>query len=141
MGSVLSDCECPQCNWPHATLDYYYRSGEEYIMCGRCGSYFALTIVNRPESGEYPKDWKPKFESVKNKNKHAFSVGDKIMSCGGFKTTKDLNDWKDIVFHEIEIGKVKGAHYTYKSKGKWYTMNMVTSKVTLYDIDMGSHIA
>lgn len=133
MGSVLSECECPQCNYIHATLDYYYKSGEEYIMCSRCGSYFAFEIVNRPDNMEdYPKDWKPEYKKESHKNKHAYTLGDGIMRCGGFKTTKDLNKWKDEVFKGIENGIIKGASYTYKSKGKWYNMNMRTSKLTLF---------
>lgn len=36
MGSVLDTIECPHCK-RDATLDFYYKTGEEYIFCGNCG--------------------------------------------------------------------------------------------------------
>lgn len=39
MGSVIENTECPKCSFEDAYSDYYYKSGEEYIFCPRCG-YF-----------------------------------------------------------------------------------------------------
>lgn len=38
MGSVIDYIDCPNCG-REAHLDYYYKSGEEFINCNDCGFY------------------------------------------------------------------------------------------------------
>jgi hypothetical protein len=45
MGSVQSEITCPNCKFEHAFSDYYYKSDEEYIMCGRCGYSYSRNVV------------------------------------------------------------------------------------------------
>jgi len=45
MGSVISSCECPHCKG-EANEDFYYKTGEVYIMCSCCG-YYLSHILDR----------------------------------------------------------------------------------------------
>ena len=36
MGSVIDYIECPHCG-QEAYIDFYYKTGEEYINCNKCG--------------------------------------------------------------------------------------------------------
>ena len=46
MGSVLESIQCPRCN-EEASLDFYYKTGEEYVQCTNCGYQYSATIKNR----------------------------------------------------------------------------------------------
>lgn len=50
MGSVMDIIECPQCGGLY-TKDYYYKTGEEYRTCARCGRHEEWVIV-RDENGK-----------------------------------------------------------------------------------------
>ena len=64
MGSVISTIECPQCGGLYTT-DYYYKTGEEYRSCARCGRHEEWEIV-RGEDGKPVLDekghWQMKYE-------------------------------------------------------------------------------
>lgn len=47
MGSVIDYIECPNCNQPGCSSDFYYRTGEEYLFCQICGYNKSVTIKNR----------------------------------------------------------------------------------------------
>jgi len=51
MGSVMSDTECPKCKFPYAWCDYYYKSGEQYIFCDRCGFSHSVELIRDPKYG------------------------------------------------------------------------------------------
>lgn len=48
MGSVIDYEACPKCAGV-MMVDHYYRSGEEYSMCQRCGYYRAVTMKRDEE--------------------------------------------------------------------------------------------
>lgn len=51
MGSVMDYVDCPQCGGQDTMFrDYYYKSGEEYWMCKRCGKHGKVEIV-RDDNG------------------------------------------------------------------------------------------
>jgi len=52
MGSVQSDVVCPKCNFEYAWSDYYYKSGEGYMFCNRCGFSHSAEIVRDPVYGK-----------------------------------------------------------------------------------------
>jgi predicted nucleic-acid-binding Zn-ribbon protein len=52
MGSVMDVIDCPHCGNPDAVVDYYYKTGEEYTICDKCGYTRQFTIVNREEIGK-----------------------------------------------------------------------------------------
>lgn len=54
MGRVISTIECPQCGGLYNT-DYYYRTGEEYRVCSRCGRHEEW-LLERDEAGKPVKD-------------------------------------------------------------------------------------
>lgn len=64
MGSVQDMKKCPQCGGIYHT-DYYYRSGEEYRHCFRCGRKESWTLVRDEErnpvldnDGKFTMDYK-----------------------------------------------------------------------------------
>jgi len=51
MGSVLSEEVCPKCKYEFAFSDLYYKSGEEYFFCERCGyNYKVIRIIDKPKT-------------------------------------------------------------------------------------------
>ena len=70
MGSVIDYIECPDCG-SEAYMDYYYRTGEEYINCNACGYSRAFQIINRESSEE--EGWKPEYKL------------DEIHGCGAYR--------------------------------------------------------
>jgi hypothetical protein len=50
MGSVIDYIDCPNCG-NEAFSDFYYKSGEEYVMCNHCG-YRRSSELRRDEAGE-----------------------------------------------------------------------------------------
>lgn len=50
MGSVLDYIECPRCKQDNCFIDYYYKTGEEYVNCGDCG-YHRIFHYKRDEDG------------------------------------------------------------------------------------------
>lgn len=59
MGSVIDYIDCPNCGH-EAYVDFYYKTGEEYINCNSCGYYRGATIINREKnlSELTDEDWK-----------------------------------------------------------------------------------
>lgn len=51
MGSVLSEVNCPKCGFERAMVDYYYKSGEEYVRCYQCGYASDLFMTCPPKNG------------------------------------------------------------------------------------------
>jgi uncharacterized Zn finger protein (UPF0148 family) len=55
MGSVQSEITCDKCKYPQAFEDYYYKSGEVYVFCPRCGYCFSAFIKLDPAYGRQRK--------------------------------------------------------------------------------------
>jgi len=51
MGIVTDSIECPNCK-RNAMVDYYYKTGEEYVNCNHCG-YFFSHAYKRDDEGEF----------------------------------------------------------------------------------------
>jgi len=51
MGSVIDYIECPNCK-QEAFSDFYYKTGEEYVNCNKCGYHYSSTY-KRNDDGEY----------------------------------------------------------------------------------------
>ena len=65
MGSVIDFTNCPQCGNEEASIDYYYKTGEEYLLCDKCGYQRKFVITNREDIGKKDEDGfetLPKFE-------------------------------------------------------------------------------
>ena len=132
MGSVQNEIECPNCRYGYAMDDYYYKSGEYYISCPRCGYYEECNMTNR-DSYDENSNWKPKYELKKHRHKGAYRYGTGVLSCGGFKFKKNMKQFEnDILKHNSKKGtrKIKTATYTFKDvKGKWKIKDVLTGKI------------
>lgn len=128
MGSVQSYDECPKCGYQDALYDSFYKTGELYVCCERCGYYYGITIV-KDKDGEivFEKENVPKFEieEVVPEGGH-FTVRKKgaiAYSCGSYqnkeKFTADLNKTQ---------GGLQEATYTEKVDGVWYSVNLITGE-------------
>jgi Zn ribbon nucleic-acid-binding protein len=51
MGSVTDVIECPNCK-RNAMIDFYYKTGEEYVNCNKCG-YFYSQSYKRDDDGKF----------------------------------------------------------------------------------------
>lgn len=51
MGSVIDYIECPNCKQPDCHNELYYKSGEEYTFCDKCG-YIHEHHYKRDEKGK-----------------------------------------------------------------------------------------
>lgn len=91
MGSVIEYIDCPNCGSPDCFDDFYYKTGEEYINCNRCGYHRSATIINRDKPlNELDKtDW----EIIESKNPYAafrYKVNEAIAyHCGTLETEED----------------------------------------------------
>ena len=131
MGSVQDSMECKYCGYKYGTSDYYYKSGEEYFWCDRCGSSYSNTIDNRLNNNEYPDDWKPHFKFEEHILKNAYSIGGEengIRQCGGVK--KEL--LKLFIQNARNSPNIGYAYYTYKYRGVWYKKNILTGEKTVF---------
>lgn len=50
MGSVIDYIECPRCE-QEAFIDYYYKTGEQYINCSSCGYHYSI-FIQRDKEGK-----------------------------------------------------------------------------------------
>lgn len=88
MGSVTDyNVECPNCKIEEAIEDFYYKTGEVYVMCPNCG-YTHINRFKRNEDGEV----------------------DKIDPNGGY-------EYDNLVKEEILIDKPYGAYYITSKDG------------------------
>ena len=104
MASVMDVMECPNCG-REASIDYYYKTGEEYINCGNCGYHFSATIVNRDKllTELTDDDWK--VEEVKNpwgayRLKQYNSV---VYQCGSFGGEEQYTEFRNMVNQDDDI--------------------------------------
>ena len=104
MASVMDVMECPNCG-REASIDYYYKTGEEYINCGNCGYHFSATIVNRDKllTELTDDDWK--VEEVKNpwgayRLKQYNSV---VYQCGSFGGEEQYIKFRNMVNQDDDI--------------------------------------
>ena len=67
MGSVISEMKCPQCGGA-MTIDYYYKTDEEYRFCSSCGKTENWTVI-RDANGKavLKKNGKAKYKHINRK--------------------------------------------------------------------------
>ena len=104
MGSVLDYIECPNCK-SEASSDYYYKTGEEYINCGKCGYHRSVTIINRDKklSELTDDDWE--IYEVKNPyGAYRLKVYNDIgTQCGLLEDEEQYNNFKTANEVDVEI--------------------------------------
>lgn len=94
MGSVMDHIECPNCK-QEATLDFYYNTGEEYILCTHCGYHKAVYIDTQDD---YPDIAKARWITEELTNPYGIyklkHIDDKFTKLGSLE---DEQHWIDFV--------------------------------------------
>lgn len=131
MGSVLSEIECPQCGCEECSSDFYYKSGEEYIFCVRCGYSYTNDIVNR-DLYDKSENWTPQFKTTEKNGMGVFkysSTGSGYAITGIYKKNDAKSMSKDILKHNEESeDKIVEASYTFQDNGDWFVHNVLTGE-------------
>ena len=131
MGSVQSDVQCRKCKFPYAWEDYYYKSGEVFIFCDRCG--YCYNGHWKLSGGEYAKDKAgnriPLTEISGGVgtshifNKRGFGQG------ANFRTHKDRRKFARYYFKNRRKYEDKlRVFFTMKINGKWFIINAFTEE-------------
>tara|TARA_R110002126_G_scaffold221527_1_gene366724 strand:+ start:412 stop:879 length:468 start_codon:yes stop_codon:yes gene_type:complete len=104
MGSVIDYIECPNCK-QEAWMDFYYKTGEEYVSCNNCGYHKSIIIVNRDKklSELTQGDWK--IDELKNpygayRLKLHHNIG---TQCGSLENEEQYNNFKTANEVDVEI--------------------------------------
>jgi len=124
MGSVLDFVECPRCKFEEAMLDCFYKTGEEYLFCERCGFTHKTELV-RNKNGDiiFDKDKRVKFTEKTENPTGAFAIqmkGAIATTVGNYSIKKQfLDDLKK------QFSKIKSATYTERSNGIWYQVDFI----------------
>lgn len=104
MGSVIEAIQCPRCN-DEASMDFYYKTGEEYIFCDNCGYSRSIEIINRDKKLNELKE--EDFKVEENKEPYgAFRLeirGNVGMQIGTLNTEEDSKEFKAAVLLDPEI--------------------------------------
>lgn len=93
MGSVQSTEMCPRCNTESANEDYYYKTGEIYIFCHRCGYSFDLSLI-RDDDGHAKKNREGKWIYTHSTTR---PIGMIILSAGKGWTYTQVLDKKQLL--------------------------------------------
>lgn len=136
MGSVIDNCECPNCGYGEAIIEIYYKTDEEYVWCERCGYSSSIEIANKDKL-ENEENWRDKVEYKESKIK---AIGCfKVSSKKGYgqlipiKNKKQLKKIKEQVLKNKK--RLKEATYTTKRNGEWYIVDMLTGKKVNWKIN------
>lgn len=105
MGSVIEAIECPRCN-QEAYMDFYYKTGEEYIFCDNCGYSRSVEIINRDKNLD---ELNESDYSVKE-NKEPYGAfraqinGIVTFQIGTLSTEEDYKEFVKCIQDDSEIG-------------------------------------
>ena len=103
MGSIIDYIECPNCG-EEAFMELYYKTGEEYTFCPKCGYTKEISLKNRDKALDEltAEDWEVK----ENKNPvgvyHAKEYGRMSTTCGSFNNELDMERMKNDVRENSE---------------------------------------
>jgi len=122
MGSVLSDAKCPKCDWEHATSDFYYKIGIEFIFCSRCGYYEDYPNIYNQE-----KDLREWHECVIGGGFGCFRI--MFSGFGSLSSFEDAEDYNALV----DDFKSQPPHVWHNTKGEPPT----ELTATFYDEETG----
>jgi len=95
MGSVIDYIECPNCG-QEAYIDFYYKTGEEYVNCRNCGYHYSATIKNRDKKLTELKEEDWKIIELKNPyGAYRYTIENEIGSiCGTLENEDDANEFR-----------------------------------------------
>ena len=105
MGSVIDHMDCPRCKSEYCTIDFYYKSGEEYVFCPDCG-YNYQHHIERDEEGKVVKTGINGYKWTSNESEPYAALHLKYKkgfgSMGHINTEEDYNQMKEDVDKFIE---------------------------------------
>ena len=121
MGSVIDIIECPNCK-QEAFVDFYYKTGEEYIGCNNCG-YHRSAFYKRDENGKLVTEdgtdnykfenlimefleLKNPYGSYRIKTYHSPAT-----QCGSFENEEQYNEFKKSITDDVEIEYVTVSRF------------------------------
>lgn len=103
MGSVIDYIECPNCS-EEAFMELYYKTGEEFTFCPKCGYTKEISLKNRDKALDEltAEDWNVK----ENKNPvgvyNVKEYGRVSSVCGSFDNVLDMERMKNDVLENSE---------------------------------------
>ena len=125
MGSVVEHVDCPECKCEEATNDYYYKSGEEYVNCPRCGYSYSQTRKRNPKNenlylGDGSEEEHYDIKEIKNDIAYCVKYDHTpMMSLGGI-LREDLEQFKKDSIKNRKEYQVKQIILTSQHKnGEW----------------------
>ena len=110
MGSVIEYIDCPNCGSPDCFDDFYYKTGEEYIFCNKCGYHRSSHIISREKSLDQltENDWEYN-ESTSPYGAYRYSlIGNIGSTCGTLETESDADEFR-IEMERNENGAIEYA--------------------------------
>ena len=128
MASVIDTIDCPNCGF-EAWMDFFYKTGEEYINCSHCGYHRSATIINRNKKLTELTDDDWEIKEVKQPY-GAFKyqmAGDVAVSCGTLINKQDANDFR-VHMKLVYKDQVEFATITRVTRGKETVEHVVTPK-------------
>jgi hypothetical protein len=110
MGSVIDYIDCPDCG-KEAYMDYYYKTGEEYINCNNCGYSRNFSITNWSDSDV--EGWKPEYKLIEQHGCGAYKIrphGAIGYECGAF--TEPASEQEFVRLINERSSELAHAEYT-----------------------------
>lgn len=94
MGSVIQEIDCPHCK-QEATLDSWYKTGEEFILCTNCG-YHRSYYIDRGD--DYEDVSEPKWVTEELTNPYGiYKIKYKADIFTKLGSLEDEQHWTDFV--------------------------------------------
>jgi Zn ribbon nucleic-acid-binding protein len=102
MGSIIDYIECPNCKSENIHSEFWYKTGEEYSFCDKCGYSKKAFIKNRDKKLDELTDEDWDIAEVKNPYGifKASSKGNPGFLLGTLETEQDLEELKSKIFGE-----------------------------------------
>lgn len=137
MGSVSTSIDCPTCG-NEAQNEMYYKSGEEFISCHKCGyerSFIITNYADMPDTPGIPDvgfEWIPNYEIKEVHGVGTYWVKFKGFAAserGSFLDIKGVDSFKDLVNSRLD--EIEYAEYTTYEMGVFDTVVLkeTTSKI------------
>ena len=136
MSSVQSEEECPQCGGS-MLCDYYYGTGEEYLICSCCGKYESWTLA-RNSRGKIilKKNGKAKYKHIKHRGYGVATIATNngVKSCHLFRKPIRKKDIRNFMRTLDDENVIKDACCLVKWDNKNKTIVPIYGKMPESDI-------
>ena len=125
MGSVLDTMDCPNCGF-EAWVEFYYKTGEEYVNCSHCGYHRSATIISREKRLDEltDADWEIKEAKQPYGAFRYQMAGDVAISSGTLTDEQDANHFRTAMKLEYQ-DHINFATITRVVDGKEVVENVV----------------